>query len=149
MLDLRQATMADEDWLLALRNDKLAREMSRNSDEVLPQMHHGWLTFRIDSPDHELLIALCDGVPIGMVRAEHMQSKPGSFEISINIAPASRRAGLGKATLAAACERWNKQILYASIKYNNIASLRVFGDCGFERIGSHGLWTQWRRLPRP
>lgn len=147
-ITFRPATMDDADWLLALRNDPLAREMSRQSGMARPETHRGWLTFRIDHPDHQLLIALCDDVPIGMVRADRYQGKHDSWEVSINIAPASRGAGLGKATLAAACERWNDRFLYAEIKHNNQRSMRIFTACGFEKIGGQGLWTQMRRLPR-
>lgn len=147
MISFRPATMDDADWLLALRNDERAREMSRTSSEVSAEGHQSWLKIRVDNPDHQLLIAEASGVPIGSVRFDRTPSKHEGYEVSIIIAPSCRQAGLGLATLDAACDDWGSRWLYAEIKYNNLASHRIFTACGFEQIGSYGLWTQWRRLP--
>lgn len=147
MISLRAATMDDADWLLSLRNDPGAREMSRTSGEVTALAHNGWMKARMDNPDHQLMIALSDGVPAGSVRADRTPSKHEGYEVSIIISLVMRKIGLGKEVLRAACDEWANRWLYAEIKYNNVASRKIFERCGFEQIGSYGLWTQWRRLP--
>ena len=147
MIALRPATMDDADLLLSMRNHPTTREWFRDTGEVTPLAHNGWMNVRMNNPDHQLMVALDDDVPVGSIRADRTPSKHEGYEVSITISPVMRQAGLGKKVLRAACEHWGNRFLYAEIKYNNIASMKIFRGCLFEQIGSYGLWTQWRRLP--
>ena len=153
-LTLRPATTADSVVIFQWRNDPVTREMARAPNTVEFADHAFWFENVLLSPRHHVLIAQVagDGVPdngenrIGVLRfdssfpdadnATDRQDTAGlSHHVSINLNPAWRGQGLGQKVLQAGCDRFRAHghtgPLWAEIRQQNIASLKIFTTAGF------------------
>jgi len=145
-VELRPATMADAERLLAWRNDPDTRRQSIHGDEVGRDDHLSWLTRTLQSPTCRLDIAMVDDDTIGTVRADRGED---GIEISITVAPEHRgrrlAAPLIRAVATAARRRWPDMPIIARIKAGNDVSIRAFERAGFTPTGGdeRGLLV-WR-----
>jgi L-amino acid N-acyltransferase YncA len=141
--------MTDADRLRSWRNDPLTVANFRLNREVTAAEHLAWMQKQVEGPEihHVYICEEPEDVPIGTVQLMHIESKPGSYETSVTVAPEARGKGYGGKMLKTVCDCYPVATLYTEVKYDNKASMKSFGAAGFEQIGSYGLWTQWRRLP--
>ena len=79
-------------------------------------------------------IALYNDNKIGFIRLENMHR--GTYEISINVNPKYRGKGYGKRILNKLLEKKinGVDLIFSSIKKNNIPSIKLFLSCGFQEI---------------
>lgn len=126
-MELRPATMADLDLLLAWRNDPITRQASLNPREVTREEHTAWLTAVLADPNRNLYIAEEGGEPVGTVRADFSK---GSYLGSYTVAPLSRGRGLGKpmVTLLVECTKGDMRL---EIRAGNTSSIRIAEATGF------------------
>lgn len=147
-MSLRPATASDSERLWLWRNDPETRAASRSDDPVRWQEHEAWLATTLNARNRLLQIAQLGGEPVAMVRFdEHV----GRHEISINIRPDRRGAGLGGAVVETACTmlesaRGPTQIV-AVVHEANPGSQRMFERCGFTL--DNGGNGPFRRYVRP
>ena len=140
---LRAATVADEERLLAWRNDPETRRWSRQQEEVTADDHRHWLQRTLGDPSTSLMIAELDGVPVGQVRVS--QDTPMCAELHITVAPEARGRGLASTMLIEAAARAlaepKTERLIAYVKPDNNPSLRAFEHAGLDVCGadSEGL----------
>lgn len=140
---LRKATEADALDILAWRNDPHTRAMSRNQDEVDTASHIAWFGKALVDPRRTFLIGEVDDEKIGMVRFD----RGDETEVSIHLNPAYRSQGLSYPLLMEALTFVAGDV-WAEIKEENAASLRLFERAGFEFQGtSDGLRRYLRRAP--
>ncbi|MEK7585307.1 MAG: GNAT family N-acetyltransferase [Patescibacteria group bacterium] len=148
-LNLRPATSADAERLLAWRNDLVTRQSSINTDPVSLENHLAWLAkiLREDesAPTRQLFIAEEVGTPVGTVRLDWASDRK-AVELSWTIAPEARGRGLGQAMVEAATELpavRGKQVL-AKVKPENVASMKIVANLGFTRLPDDPLGlTEW------
>jgi len=111
--------------------------MSRTTELIPWPAHQRWYERTLGEPATALLIAMVDGTPACMVRFDTLG--PGAAEVHINMNPALRGKGLGKPILAAACaygfDHRKLSSIYASIKAENVPSIKIFASVGFVRSG--------------
>jgi RimJ/RimL family protein N-acetyltransferase len=94
-----------------------------------------------------LLIGTILGQDIGVLRYD---TEEETAEISVYLDPGLHGLGLG-AMLIAAGNRWLEneasfvKVVVARIRPENRASLRAFGEAGFQSDGADRLILQWRR----
>lgn len=137
---VRKATQDDALDILSWRNDPQTRALSRNQDEVQRAPHLEWFGKALVDPRLTLLIGEVDGEKVGMVRFDHGDET----EVSININPASRSRGHGYALLTEAMKLVPGDV-WAEIKEENAASLRLFERAGFEHQGMRGGLRRYLR----
>jgi CMP-N-acetylneuraminic acid synthetase/RimJ/RimL family protein N-acetyltransferase len=134
---LRRATAADADAVWRWRNDPVTRDASLDSAEIPWAVHQRWFDESLQRPDRELYIVAADGKDAGMVR---LDIRNGEGVVSVNIAPESRRRGLGTAALQKLVQRTQRRPdlgrLVAEIKASNIASRTAFRRAGFSESDS-------------
>lgn len=140
-ITLRPATSTDAALLLEWRNDPVTRANSFNTARVAEAEHRDWFTASLKNPQRRILIAVRDGAPVGMVRADLVG---GATELSWGVAPRERGRGAGKAIVAVAVKLIGGSIT-ARIKAGNAASARVALSAGFVLEREEGGVTYWRR----
>jgi spore coat polysaccharide biosynthesis predicted glycosyltransferase SpsG/ribosomal protein S18 acetylase RimI-like enzyme len=132
-LTIRPATMADADRLLAWRNDRDTLRWSHGAQPVAEAVHRGWVHNSLTNPDRVLLIVETDH-PIGTVRFDRVE--PGTWEVSITVAPADRGKGLAADVLmlgeAALLAREAPAWIVANLHEDNVASATLFRHAGYE-----------------
>ena len=132
-LTIRPATTDDAERLLAWRNDPDTRAWSRSREPVEEPVHREWLHRSLANPDRVLLIVESDH-PVGTVRFD--RAEPGTWEVSITVAPADRGKGLAADLLmlgeAALRARHAPAWLVANLHRDNAASRTLFHHAGYE-----------------
>jgi len=133
-LVMRPADGADADMLLRWRNDAGTRAGSHERSEILPEQHLAWLATTVDDPDRHLLVAADDAGDVGTVRWDRVAD--GEWEVSITVAPERRGQSLGGRLLSSG-EDWladhepAANTLLASVREDNVPSLRLFDSAGY------------------
>ena len=145
MVNLRLATMADSDRLLAWRNDPETIANSLSSEPVAPEIHAEWMQRWVCAgfPMNLVLIAEYDNRPIGTIR--FAATARWTYEVSITIAPAHRGRGWGAKVLAAGCAPMGDCELVALIKVGNHASRTIFEHNRFTQIAVSDGIAKYRR----
>jgi RimJ/RimL family protein N-acetyltransferase len=141
-MDLRPATGADAELLLAWRNDPDTVAWSRSPDPVSRPDHVRWLDAVLADPDRLLLIAEADG-PVGTVRFDR---DGDAWEVSITVAPVRRGQGLALPILATAEATLEAGTsLLAWVHRDNKASLALFERAGYVCEPSDAEWLRWTK----
>lgn len=131
------------------RNDPVTRAMSVTTEEIPWERHRAWYAQAAADPSRVLLLASEGEAAVGMVRFDLRAL--ADAEVSINLNPQVRGSGQGRRVLAAAC-RWgfsalHRDCIYATIKPDNLRSIRTFEATGFVLIESTALLLTYRLLP--
>lgn len=138
-LIVRRAQADDSRDLWLWRNDDETRRNSKSTDPVPWADHQRWFAGVLGDDARRIYIALLGDDKIGTARFEAMDGAPGHWLVSIALAPDARGRGLGGRLLATACAQiavdCDVCALDAEIRYENIASQRIFAACGFELVG--------------
>jgi RimJ/RimL family protein N-acetyltransferase len=141
-LTLRPATQADAQLLFDWRNDVVTRQNSIDSHEVSWRDHLGWLSASLSRSDRRLFIAEQGAQAVGTVRLDHAGDRS---ILSWTVAPRYRGQGIGKAIVRHAVACVDVPILFASIKDDNIPSIRIAEGCGFNRVSGRDGLSLYRR----
>lgn len=130
---LRAGKESDSEALWLWRNDPHVRAMAKSAAPIAWGDHVRWFAGMLASGNSRLFVAVADGRPAAMVRFDRLDA---CVLVSINVDPAARGRGIGKAALAAACARYEaeagSEALVAEIRPGNRASIRIFEAAGFE-----------------
>ena len=141
-MELTNATMADAEFLFAIRNDPVTRAMSRGEAPIDWQAHVQWPARMIDDSNCALYVARAPA-PVGSGRSD---KRDGGAELSWTIAPAQRGKRLGTELLAQLIQRAPAGALVAHIKSDNAPSLALAARHQFaKRAAADGLET-WVRI---
>ena len=147
MLTLRAARADDEAQLLSWRNEPATRRFSFDTRLIDEDEHGRWFKAKLSDPTSVILIAEDDDVPVGQVRLDSVEQDRA--EVSISVAPAVRGRGMATEALRLAIlqapELLGVRRLYARIKPENEASLRLFRAVGFEVIAEHADVIEFER----
>jgi len=104
-----------------------------------------WFAKALADPDREILIAENDGKSIGMVRLDR---EDAFTSVHILLAPDSRGKGLASPVLSGAIEssRVESTVLRATVRAENLASLKLFKGLGFAIVEDGGIVVLERTL---
>ena len=131
---LRFVEEQDAKTLFDWRMDPVTKKHSRNTGDFQYESHLKWLRDSLANPMRNMFMALDDeGNRIGQIRFD----RDGSMaEIGIAVSPAMRGKGIGATLLKKGCQNylnnWDVDYLLAEIKKNNLASIRIFEEAGFD-----------------
>jgi len=150
-LRLRRADEADSKLIWNWRNDPVSRSNFRDQNLISWAAHKEWFRSALDDLNRILFFGEIDGVSIGIVRFEPVGEL--EYEVSINLAPERRGMGLGRRLLAAACveiERERGGVSFrAAVRRDNIASQRIFQQCGFSEAPAGEVFVAYTRTAHP
>jgi len=133
---LRRAEPADRDLLYQWQAHPSTRRYARNPRPPAYEEHCRWFEARLRDPGCVFHFIEHDGAPCGVLRLDAMEP-PGAFEISILIAPESKRRGIARAALAAIRRLLPWATLHAWVHPDNTASQRLFESAGFHQVEGH------------
>lgn len=134
-LQMRPATAADSDFVLAGRNADAVRRVSHQPDPVSPEAHAAWFARVLADSQRALLIGCLDDEPVGVLRWD-IDPQAGAAQVSLYLAPGRAGQGLGSELLAAG-EDWLQQShpqvgkLTAEVLAGNASSTRLFAQAGY------------------
>ena len=122
------------------RNDPITRSVSKNTKEVSWEDHDSWFRKSLTNSYRYLYIGVSttpeDEEPIGIVRFDISSSSPEYSKVSINISPRARGKRFGYLLLKEGTENFANEIkrsirIFAEVKVNNLASIRLFTSSGY------------------
>ncbi|WP_435262772.1 GNAT family N-acetyltransferase [Tenacibaculum sp. nBUS_03] len=128
----RKATKEDEQLLFDWSNDKLTRQNSYQSKEIVLSDHKKWFSNKIKDNNSLLLIGTTNSVPIGLVRFD---IKEENTTVGITLDKNFRGKKLASKLLSEASKIYFKELkkpIVAYIKKENIASIKSFEKSGYK-----------------
>ena len=134
-------TEADARRVMTWRNDPHTRQMSFHREPRLwDDFWADYLRWMSEAPGP--VFVKSEGLRVGFLRFASMEPLEGAagrwVTISINIAPEARGRGIGLAALGAAeplLSRAGVSAVYAEVRTENDASLRMFEAAGYVSLG--------------
>lgn len=142
MIALRPATPDDCAQVWAWNFAPDVRAVSSDTRVVDLDEHARWYGARLQRPESPIWIVEESGIPVGVVRVDQLAD--GAGRISIALANSARGRGIGKRSIAAACERWARPVV-AHVRKDNAPSRTAFEACGFTSIGTAGELVIYKR----
>lgn len=128
-VSIRKAQPEDGFMIWRWRNDLVTRRNFKQTKHVPWCDHVEWFNAKMSDYRSIMLIGEIDEVPAGVVRFDPKEED--GYEICINMAPAYRYRGYGRKILKAACDTMDGAKLWATIRFGNEASMKIFKACGF------------------
>lgn len=136
----RRAMIDDAAMILAWRNDPYVRSVSRDKRVIEWKAHLAWFERIIASPDHLLLIAEKNGLPVGVVRFDRLSDHRHEISLYLNPVVAGRRLGLAMISVAQQAlsrEQARDLVILAETLPGNAVSQRLFRSAGYTQSGDH------------
>lgn len=130
---IRNADIDDIIDIYKWRNDPLTLNMSVNSSIISLIDHKKWFKNSLTNPNRKLYIGIIQKKKIGVTRFEFDEYKDVA-NVSINLNPSMRGKKNSSALLSGSIAIYLKKkkiTLTATVKNENLASLKIFKQCGF------------------
>lgn len=130
---LRKANSEDMLDVFNWRNDTLTRKMSVHGATISRDTHKEWFQLSLEKFSCQMYIGITENIKVGICRFDENNQMKTS-EVSITINPAMRGKKLSSILLTKSIEFYklaNNLTLTATIKKENISSLKIFHKCGF------------------
>ena len=146
-MKITKASNNDSLDIFQWRNDPLTRQNSINTDPVSLKDHNQWFNEVLNSRNTELLIGIKDSIKVGVCRFS-LNNLSNSVEVSINLNPLMRGKRISKKLLDESINYYlktNKVILTATIRIDNIPSIKIFEELNFIKIKSTDSFNYYER----
>ena len=140
-ISTRLAQIADEKFLLELRNDHEAVQYSLEKKAISASEHEEWFSHQLSSEKCFFVIGEIDDETSKFGSVRFSQATGDYWEVSLNISPQFRGRGLSKILLNQATIFFAKHhlgLLLAKIQSDNHRSIRCFQNCGFGLYEKNG-----------
>lgn len=138
---LRPATAADAKLIFEWRNDPVIVRLGSSQREVTWTEHEEWFSQSITSGKRRIFIVQNDGVPIGQVRFDLLESS--ECVISAYLLTEFTGRGWGVEAMRSGCEMifeiWPIQSVSACVRAENKAVQSALAKVGFEEIASKAV----------
>ena len=146
-MKITKASNNDSLDIFQWRNDPLTRQNSINTDPVSLKDHNQWFNEVLNSRNTELLIGIKDSIKVGVCRFS-LNNLSNSVEVSINLNPLMRGKRISKKLLEESINYYlktNKVMLTATIRIDNIPSIKIFEELNFIKIKSTDSFNYYER----
>jgi RimJ/RimL family protein N-acetyltransferase len=133
-LHIRQAKLTDVDLIFEWSNDQLVREQSFYSDVISYVSHCEWFKNKLSDESALIYILEADGKPACILRIDE---KTDNAVIGVVIGKEFRGKGLASISISRGVTEYfktNSLPILASIKKQNIASIKSFQKAGFRYL---------------
>lgn len=141
-MKIRHANETDSQDIFDWRNDPLTRAASLNTGEIDREAHQLWFSSALKNESLVMYLGHADdsSEALGMCRFD-IDFGSNSAEVSINLNPKFRGKGLGKTLLTASIAKFVEDThglksLTATVKEDNVSSVRLFRNAGFELVSA-------------
>ena len=147
-LQIRSASLQDEDMLLIWANDPETRNNAFHQEMIDVETHRIWFRNRLCDLDgcRFYIAETTNGIALGQVRFERQEH---GWEIHYALAPMFRRRGLGRSMLRSALSKLRDDIpgvlVFGQVKKKNLPSQKIFDALDFVRNEKNNLMYE-RRL---
>jgi RimJ/RimL family protein N-acetyltransferase len=135
-LELRPATAGDARYVWAINNHPTVRAQSVRTGDIPWETHETWFGKQLVRTDGRLLVAVEDGVPVGVARFD---VEGAEAVVSIAVGVEHRGRGLGRRIVehvtAAAFAHPGVRRAVAFTRPDNVASQRAFLGNGYRAAG--------------
>jgi L-amino acid N-acyltransferase YncA len=135
---IRKISLNDSSDLLILRNASSNLPFFRNPYPVSPSEHDEWIMKRVQNHAEETLVAIKQGIAVGIIYLDEIQNLKSQALISIRVTDSQKNLGVGNSLLLAiekiARERKYRE-LRADVHNQNSESKHFFQKNGF--ISNH------------
>lgn len=133
---LRSVREEDRMILWTWANEPAVREESFSSPPIDWDEHLEWFSAKLRDPGCLFLMAVDkEDNPVGQVRFDVCEQKPGEATISVSVASQCRNQGYGTKIIASASQRlWDEtptRAIHAYVKADNTASVVAFSKAGY------------------
>lgn len=145
-VEVRKAKDSDSDDIYAWRNDAKTCAMSVNNTTVSIEDHEKWFKESMKNSHRTLYIGENEHFKIGVCRFDYNQ-KDQTSTVSINLNPRARGHGFSIPFLKKSITLFQKQHqseLCATIRKDNIPSIKCFEKCGFEFFSADDEYNYYR-----
>jgi UDP-2,4-diacetamido-2,4,6-trideoxy-beta-L-altropyranose hydrolase len=133
---LRLATRDDLLPLWRLANDRAVRQFSLSPEPITLEEHTAWFQEKLAREETAIWVFDFHGLILATVRYDRVD--PQTAEVSLSVAPAFRRRGLGtkllQRNLRLIRDRLGVKRLRAVVRQENIPSARIFAKSGFRQV---------------
>ena len=146
-MKITKASNNDSLDIFQWRNDPLTRQNSVNTDPVSLKDHNQWFNEVLNSRNTELLIGIKDSIKVGVCRFS-LNNLSNSVEVSINLNPLMRGKRISKKLLEDSINYYlknNKVMLTATIRIDNIPSIKIFEELNFIKTKSTDSFNYYER----
>ena len=136
-LQVRRAKISDSLLYWHWANDPTVRSNAFNQHKIEWKDHQTWFNKSLTNFNTKLLLIESESGPVGQVRFNRSDS---SYIISYSIARQFRGLSLGQVVLKKAIDYLRQRdisTLIGDVKENNLASIKIFNQLGFEEVDSH------------
>ena len=136
-LQVRRAKISDSLLYWHWANDPTVRSNAFNQHKIEWKDHQTWFNESLTDFNTKLLLIESESGPVGQVRFNRSDS---NYIISYSIARQFRGLSLGQVVLTKAIDYLRQSevaILIGDVKENNLASIKIFNQLGFEEVDSH------------
>jgi L-amino acid N-acyltransferase YncA len=143
---LRKATTKDCRFLFDLHVDPTVRKFSRQPEPFTLKHHKEWFENILQQPEQHLYVAMRNGRRVGSGR---LSPTGVGFQVSYAVCLKYRGKKVGRGiveqlVLEAEALQGRGGKLYATVRADNLASLRSLVSGGFE-LGENSAWIQLLR----
>jgi RimJ/RimL family protein N-acetyltransferase len=138
---IREAKTSDSREIFAWRNDLLSSSMSISNSKIDFKEHEKWYQGSLKDSKKKLYIGMIAEEKIGICRFDFNASE-NCAEVSINLNPEMRGKGLASKLLFYSMKKYregNLLQLKATIKKENIASIKIFKKCDFVQVDENDI----------
>ena len=145
-MKITKASNNDSLDIFQWRNDPLTRQNSVNTNPVSLKDHNQWFNEVLNSRNTELLIGIENSIKVGVCR--FCLNLSNSVEVSINLNPLMRGKRISKKLLEKSINYYlktNKVMLTATIRIDNIPSIKIFEELNFIKIKSSDSFNYYER----
>ena len=146
-MKITKASNNDSLDIFQWRNDPLTRQNSVNTSTVSLKDHNQWFNEVLNSRNTELLIGIENSIKVGVCRF-CLNNLSNSVEVSINLNPLMRGKRISKKLLEESINYYlknNKVMLTATIRINNIPSIKIFEELNFIKTKSTDSFNYYER----
>jgi len=136
-LEVRRAKISDSLLYWHWANDPTVRINAFNQHKIRWEEHQAWFNERLADFNTKLLLIESEAGPVGQVRLNRSDS---NYIISYSIARQFRGLSLGQVVLTKAIDYLRQRevaTLIGDVKENNLASIKIFNQLGFDEVASH------------
>ena len=133
---IRNAVIEDTIDVYEWRNDPLSLSMSVNSSIISISEHQKWFKNILLDNNKKIYIGVVEGKKVGVTKFEVDELCNNEANVSINLNPAMRGKNFSFDLLSRSIAIYLKQKkvkLNAVVKNENLASLKIFKKCGFQK----------------
>ena len=138
---IKKISKSDLNFTFFLRNNKLIRKESFNSEIITIKDHKEWFFQRLKNKKSPFFIIFHKKTKVGTLRYDKQDF---FYNVSISILPKYQSLKIGSIALNISENLFKKTMIVSKIKKNNLRSLNFFNKNGYSIISEKPIYTLYK-----